>query len=84
MPPSLQLELLLPVQGSPLELLPLVSLARPRRPFQVRTRVFSSELALRPRCWWKLENELFYRPNTLMLFADAKKMCEDIVKALDA
>jgi NAD(P) transhydrogenase subunit beta len=30
-----------------------------------------------------LDNDLFYQPNTMMVFGDAKKVIESMVKAVD-
>ena len=35
--------------------------------------------------WWRaiLDNELFYMDKTMMVFGDAKKVVEDMVKAVE-
>ena len=30
-----------------------------------------------------IQNEVFFRDNTMLLFGDAKKMCEEVVQSLD-
>ena len=46
-------------------------------------RVFFVKRSLAPG-YAGVENELFYRQNTMMLFGDARKVCESVLKALQA